>query len=106
MTAEFAVVLPVVLVVLALVIGGIALSAHRIALASAAAEVVRLEARGEAEEAKRRLSQLGRGVDVERATEGSLLCISLSDRPGSGMLAGINVRTRACAATSDVGDPP
>lgn len=105
-TAEFAVVLPIVLVVLGLVIGGIVISAHRITLTSAAAEVVRLEARGHGDEAAARLARLGGDVTVEREGEGSLLCISLSDRPGAGLLSRIAVQARACAATSDVGELP
>lgn len=105
-TAEFAIVLPAVLVVLALIIGGIMLSAHRITLASAAAEVVRLEARGEQRAAKQRLADLGSGVRAARETTGALLCLTLSDRPGDGLLKRIQVRARACAATTDIGETP
>lgn len=103
MTAEFVIVVPIVLVVLALVIGGITVAAHRIALTSAASEVVRLEARGDETEARKRLAQLDDDIEVQRATEGSLLCLTLRARPGSGALSTIAVSARACAATSDVG---
>lgn len=103
-TAEFAIVLPVVLVVLGLVIGGIAISAHRIALASAAAEFARLEARGHAAEAEARLAQFEPDVEVARETQGVLHCVTLSSHPGAGLLGGIGVSARACAATTDVGE--
>lgn len=99
-TAEFAIALPVVLVVLGLVIGGVALSAHRIALVSVAADAVRLEARGEA--ATESLKQLGAGVQITRRTEAGLHCIDLASRPVGGLLSVITVRAHACAAVSDV----
>lgn len=105
-SAEFAIVLPAVLVVLGLVIGGIAISAHRIALASAAAEVARLEARGGGAEAEERLAVLGPEIVVRRQSEGALHCVSLTAHPGSGPFRGIAVSERACAAISDAGVEP
>lgn len=99
-TAEFAIVVPVVLVVLGLVIGGVALSAHRIVLVSAAADIARLEARGES--ADPRLASLGAGVDVERQQSDGLLCVSLTSAPIGGLLSSVSVGARGCAAISDV----
>lgn len=100
-TAEFAIVLPAVLVVLGLVIGGVALSAHRITLVSSAADAARLEARGESAEA--RLTELGAGVQIERRTEQGLHCVELASAPLGGILAAITIRVHSCAAVSDVG---
>lgn len=98
-TAEFAVVVPVVLVVLGLVIGGVALSAHRITLVSAAADIARLEARGES--AEPRLANLGAGVGIERERADGLLCVSLRATPVGGLLAAVGVSAQSCAAISD-----
>lgn len=100
-TAEFAIVLPAVVAVLGLVIGGVALSAHRITLVSAAAEAARLEARGESADA--RLGALGSGVTATRSEADGLLCIELVSRPAGGLLASVAVTGRSCAALSDVG---
>lgn len=104
MTAEFAIVLPAVVAVLGIVIGGVALSAHRITLVSAAAEAARLEARGES--AEQRLGELGSGVTVSRSERDGLHCVALASRPVGGLLASVAVHGTSCAALSDVGGPP
>ncbi|GAB2561592.1 TadE/TadG family type IV pilus assembly protein [Leucobacter ruminantium] len=101
-TAEFAIVLPAVVAVLGLVIGGVALSAHRITLVSASAEVARLEARGET--AEQRLAELGTGVVVSRSQRDGLHCVELASRPVGGVLSSIAVRGSSCAALSDAGE--
>lgn len=100
-TAEFAIAMPVVLVVLGLVIGGVALATHRITLTSIAADAARLEARGESAEAV--LARLEPGVGVERSTADGLHCLTLTSTPVGGLLAAIDVRASSCAAVSDVG---
>lgn len=96
-TAEFAIVLPAVLVVLGLVIGGILIASHRITLISVAGEAARLEARGDTELARERLASLGDGVEVARYQRGRLECLKLSSRPGGGLLASIVVDAEACS---------
>lgn len=108
--AEFVIVLPAVLAVLVLAVGAILLAAHRVALTSAAAEVARLEARGDQTAARARLSGLG-AVDVFRERSGPLHCVVLSARPGSALLAMVEIRARGCAAVStpegeEAGAPP
>gem|GEM_PF-1016148 len=103
-TAEFVVVLPVVLVVLGLVLGGVALAAHRITLVSAASDAARLQARGDS--AEERLAVLGPGVEAEWREEGSLLCVDLNATPGGGLLAALSVRGTGCAARNDLGGVP
>ncbi|WP_205879402.1 TadE family protein [Leucobacter triazinivorans] len=105
-TAEFAIVMPAVLVVLGLAIGGILISAHRIALVSLAAQVARLEARGDADLARSALEAWnGSSVEVDRSRQGGLHCVTLRSHPGEGLLAGIRVETLACAAVSGEGAP-
>lgn len=99
-TAEFAVVMPAVLVVLGLVIGGIFIAAHRITLVSLAAEVARLEARGDADRARARLDEAQGAITVQRDRSGPLHCVTLRASPGRGILSGIGIESRACAATN------
>lgn len=101
MTAEFAVVVPAVLVVLGLVVGGIVIATNRLTLASAAADIVRLEARGDSDLAAERLAGAGTGVTVERERRGGLLCVMLRTGPQRGMLASLAVTAEACAAATD-----
>lgn len=100
-TAEFVVVLPAVLAVLALAVGAILLATHRVALTSAAAEVARLEARGDDAAAQQRLATLGSKTEVDRERSGSLLCVTLRARPAAGLLAVVELSSRGCAAIVD-----
>lgn len=102
-TAEFAIVLPAALLVLGLVIGGVLLASHRIALTSAAADLARLEARGDEAGAEERRSELPDGVSVSRRTSGGLLCVRLSSAPGDGLLSRVGIGAEACAARSGSG---
>jgi hypothetical protein len=103
-TAEFAIVLPAVVVVLGLVVGGILLASHRITLVSLAAEASRAEARGDDEVAAEVLARIGSEVDVRRSDDGMLHCITLSSSPGGGLLSQLSVAASACAATSGAGE--
>lgn len=102
-TAEFAIVLPAVLAVLALAVAAIVLAAHRVALTSAAAEVARLEARGDDDAARHRLAEAGPGTAVSRERDGPLHCVTLRSHPASGLLAVAEVTARGCAAVLDAG---
>lgn len=98
MTAEFAVVLPAVLLVIGLAVGAILLATHRLALTQSAAEIARQEARGDTAGAAAQLVRLGETVTVRRSRDGPLHCVTLADRPGAGVLAMVEVVTRGCAA--------
>lgn len=100
-TAEFAVVLPAVLVVLGLVVGGVYLAAHRLTLVSLSGEIARAEARDDDASAKIVLAHLGRSVTVDREREGDLHCVVLTSHPAQGLLAQIGVSARSCAMTLD-----
>ncbi len=103
-TAEFALALPVLLAVLMLAVGSILLATHRVTLASAAAEVARLEARGDMPAARQRLAGLGSGIGVTRSRDGPLLCIALRMHPVGGLLSAIAVSATACAAVSEASE--
>lgn len=105
-TAEFAVALPAVLAVLALVLGGIMLAGRRIELVSAAAELARLEARGDRALAADREQRLPRGIRVLRDRDGALACVNLSAAPGAGLLSLIEVSARSCAAVHSEASGP
>ena len=96
-TAEFAVVLPAVLIVLGVVISGIVLAAHRLTLVSLSGEIVRLEARGDEGAAAQLLDRAGSDVDVARDAPGPLHCVTLTSHPARGILSGIGVSARSCA---------
>lgn len=97
-TAEFAIVLPVVVAVLGLVIGAITLAAHRITLVAISAEVARSEARGDTARAQERLQGLGAATEVVRRAQGTLHCVELSDSPMGGLLRAVTIRAESCAA--------
>lgn len=99
-TAEFALVLPAVVVVLGLVVGGILLATHRITLVSLAGEVSRAEARGDDDVAAAVLARLAHDVDIKRSDEGVLHCVTLTSSPGGGLLSRVTVVASACAAQS------
>lgn len=92
--------LPASLLVLGLVLAGMLLGAQRIALTSAAADLSRLEARGDAALAAERLGELPSGTSVERAERGSLSCVTLRASSAGGALSGLAVSATACAARS------
>lgn len=100
-TAEFAVVLPAVLIVLGLVIGGVVIATNQLTLASAAADIARLEARGDTQLATERVDRAGVGVTVERERRGTLLCITLRAGSQRGPLAALAVTGEACAAVTE-----
>lgn len=100
-SAEFAVVLPALLLVLGVVIGAILLAGTRVTLVSAAHDVARLEARGDVALAANRLSQLPGRITVSRDTTAGILCVQLEARPGQGILASITITGVGCAAVSD-----
>ena len=99
-TAEFAIVLPTALLVLGCILAGVLLGAHRVALTSAAAELARLEARGDSALAAEQLGQMPSGTRVTRVDPGGLHCVTLSLAPARGPLSSISVSATACAARS------
>lgn len=106
-TAEFAVVLPAVLVTLGLIIGGVMLASVRLSLVSAAFDLARLEARGDSSLIEARLSQLPVYATVQREYTDGMVCVTLQGSPGSGILSSVRLSARGCAlAHSEPGAVP
>ncbi|WP_353055795.1 TadE/TadG family type IV pilus assembly protein [Leucobacter sp. CX42] len=97
-TAELAITLPLVLLVFGVVVGGVALAAHRVGLTSLAAEVARLEARGDAALAQSRIASFPGNPGIQRSQSGGILCVTAITSPGSGLLQAIRLTARGCAA--------
>lgn len=102
-TAEFAIALPVVLMVLVLAVGSIMIATQRLVLNSAAAEIARHEARGDSAAASAVIGGLDAGPNIARSAVGPLHCVTLSMNPGRGLLSAISISGRGCAATSEAG---
>lgn len=97
-TAEFVTAIPAMLMVLMLAITAMMLAAQRVTLTAAAAEVARLEARGDTAAAAARMRALGSGVRVGRSVTDGLLCVRLTAAPAGGVLSAISVSAQGCAA--------
>lgn len=97
-TAEFAVAIPAMLLVLGLAIGAVQLSAQRVALTALAGDVARLEARGDDRLAAARIAEHPGAAKLSRSTAGGILCVVATSSPSAGLLAGIRVTGRGCAA--------
>lgn len=98
-TAEFAVALPAVLLLLAVLLGGIRLGGAHLIAQDAAADAARALGRGDGEAAVRgRLAAVlpGAGLDVQRRD--GLVCARVGV-PSSGLaaLAGVRLSGRSCA---------
>lgn len=96
-TAEFAVVLPAVLLVVVMVIGGILLATTRVTLVSAAHDIARLEARNDSGLVAERVAQLPSRATIARADTGGVLCVTLRSSPGAGPLSRVVIEGRGCA---------
>ncbi|MCU1513287.1 MAG: hypothetical protein JWO10_377 [Microbacteriaceae bacterium] len=99
-TAEFATVVPAVLLVLACCLGGMQLAAQQLRLQDAAAVAARSMARGDgAGAATARASQLVPGASIESSDRGDLACVtaSSSGRFAGGVLAAIPLTAMSCA---------
>lgn len=96
--------LPAVLAVLGIVVGGVFLAAHRLTLVSLSGELARAEARSDAAAASAVRSHLGASVEVDREEMNGMHCVVLTSRPAQGLLSQIGVTARSCAVTIAV--PP
>lgn len=100
MTAEFALTLPLVVAVLALVLGGLTLATQRIAAVALAAELARAEARGDTAAASQQLARVPRGARVARGGDSELHCVTVTIGLASGPLRALAVSGHSCAARS------
>lgn len=93
-TAEFAVALPAVVVVLAACLGGLQVAGHQMRLQDAAAVAARTIARGgSVGAAQARASRMVPGASVARLTDGDLVCASLAVT----VPPGLTLRASSCA---------
>lgn len=103
-TAEFAVVLPAVLLVLVLCVGTASVSVQRIEAQSAAAAAARILARGDgAGEATGAVGRLAPGARLHSTREGDFVCVSVTSTAGfvAARSAGVRVTGRACALSGE-----
>ena len=97
--AEFAVAMPAVMLVLAVLLGGIQLAGLQLRAQDAAADAARSWARGESGSVVRgHLARQLPGARVARSARGDLVCatVRVSGRGPSGRL-GVSVAASACA---------
>ncbi|WP_155865018.1 TadE family type IV pilus minor pilin [Gryllotalpicola ginsengisoli] len=100
MTAEFAVVLPGVLMVLALCLGAVQVVAQQVALASAASSGARMLARGDDPGTMRsRVAAAASGASIAQSTDGAFVCVALTQQAHFGPvgLGRLELHARGCA---------
>lgn len=99
MTAEFAVALPAIALVLAVCLASVQLVAQQVRLTDAAADAARALGRGESPAAAGSIAdRISGGADVSVANDGDFVCATLSSS-GAGLLAAIELRAESCAMT-------
>ncbi|MEL4320111.1 TadE family type IV pilus minor pilin [Leifsonia sp. YIM 134122] len=98
-TAEFAVALPAVALVLAVCLCGVQAVSIQVRLTDAAADAARTLARGDGVDmASARLSSAVSGASLSVDEEGDLICVTASARAGAHtVLAALTVSARSCA---------
>lgn len=100
-TAEFAMVLPAVLLVVAVILAALSLSAKQVNFTAVAAEIARLEARGDVLAAG---SLQPPNTQISREHIAGLLCVTVTGS-GQGLGRALTVAGRSCAAlVSDSAD--
>ncbi|MCS5731969.1 hypothetical protein N1031_19610 [Herbiconiux moechotypicola] len=105
MTAEFAMMLPAVAVLLALGAVGAQLGATQVMLTDATADAARLAARGEPHAAQDRLSGAVPGASLEIQHRGGLVCVATRVRAGASGLGSL-VELTATGCALDDSRPP
>lgn len=99
-TAEFAITVPAVLVVLAVIVGGVQLAGQQAGLTALAGDLARLEARGDSALAAARRQNFTGNPVIERRETGGVLCVTARASPRTGMLAAVTIEAAGCAAIS------
>ncbi|WP_245636041.1 TadE family type IV pilus minor pilin [Herbiconiux solani] len=99
MAAEFAMVLPAVMLVLAFAAGAVQVGAAQVRLTDAAADAARLVGRGESESrAASRLQDAVGGAALAVSRDGLLVCVTATASVTLGPMAGaIDLGARGCA---------
>jgi Flp pilus assembly protein TadG len=98
-TAEFAAVVPAVILILVVCLGTVQLAGRRLILQDAASDTARILARGEPSAATRRAQQLVPGVAVARQNSDGMVCAILSTpvAVAGGMLGAVTLTASSCA---------
>jgi Flp pilus assembly protein TadG len=99
-TAEFAMAIPVVVLVLACCLGAIQVASQQVRLTDAAADAARTLARGDPPRvAAARVHRVASSAAMSTSTSGDFVCVRLSAPAGFGLaaLAGVRVRASGCA---------
>lgn len=100
-TAELAVVVPVIVLMLALMISGLSAAGAQVQLNGATADAARLLARGEgSERVSARMSQLGEVSSVNSHSEGELVCVS-AQKQAPVPLQMITLSAKSCLLKAD-----
>lgn len=97
MTAEFALTLPIVIAVLALILGALTLATQRVLITSVAAEISRHEARGDLAAANEQFQRLPKGANIRRSDTEHLHCVAITTGVNSGPLKALSVEVESCA---------
>lgn len=99
MTAEFAVALPAVALVLASCLASVQLAAQQVRLTDAAADAARALGRGESDAVAAAIAdRVSGGSALSATTDGQFVCATLTSS-GGGLLAAIELRAESCAVT-------
>jgi hypothetical protein len=95
-TAEFAIILPAVVLVLGCALGAIGLGGEQLRLQGAAFDAARLLGRGDAG-ALERVHAVAQDARLGVRSSGSLICADVSATVALGVLSGIVLNASACA---------
>ncbi|WP_248305420.1 TadE family type IV pilus minor pilin [Agromyces sp. H66] len=99
MTAEFAVALPAIALVLAACLASVQLVGQHVRLTDAAADAARALGRGEsAAEAGAIADRVSGGASLVVSEDGEFVCATLQ-APGRGLLAAVVLRAESCAVS-------
>jgi len=100
-TAELAVALPAVALVLALCLGAVHVVGRQVRLTDAAADAARALGRGESVAVAHGIADrvAGGGTRLESSDESPLVCVTLSASGGAGLLGAIPLRAESCAVS-------
>lgn len=98
-TAELAVALPAVMLVLALCLGAVHVVGRQVRLTDAAADAARALGRGESSSTAHRIADrvAGGGTRLTSSEEAPLICAVLTAEGGAGLLGAIPLRAESCA---------
>lgn len=100
-TAEFAMTMPAVIVVVTLVVAGLGVTSQSVRLADAAAVVARETARGDGSSVAATLARLAPGATVSTSEGPDLVCVDLRREVRLGPVGGaVTLASHSCAPTA------